>query len=165
MRIGRDEWGLRLAEVTALRGTCLRRQVGCVLVDIDGHVLATGYNGVPKGEPHCNDVTWHDPSMSGGLEFVQFRHLNACPGAHKPSGTGLTECEAVHAEMNAISQCRDVRLVNTVYVTASPCADCVKALMNTGAKRVVFREPYPHTVARDRWLRNGTREWVHLPRE
>lgn len=64
MRIDIDEWALRLAEATAARSTCLRRSVGCVLLDRDGIVLATGYNGVARGMPHCNEVikkpVYHD---------------------------------------------------------------------------------------------------------
>ena len=56
MRPSRDEWALGLAQLTAERSTCLRRHVGCVLLNARGHVLATGYNGVAAGETHCNKV-------------------------------------------------------------------------------------------------------------
>jgi dCMP deaminase len=169
VRISRDEWGLRLAEVTAVRGTCLRRQVGCVLTDSRGRVLATGYNGVASGVLHCNHFTGNrvraDP-----LALTHFRedYPYACPGAHKASGTGLDACQAVHAEANACLQCRDVDAAETCYVTTSPCVSCVKMLMNTGCHRVVFREAYPHP-SRDLWVnsfRGGLqRLWIHLPEE
>lgn len=57
MRLERDEYFLQMAELVARRGTCFRRQVGCVLVNHRGHVLATGYNGVAAGMPHCNEPT------------------------------------------------------------------------------------------------------------
>jgi dCMP deaminase len=128
----RDQWGLRLAQVVAERGTCARRKVGGVLVDARGHILSTGYNGKAAGLPHCTD--------------------EPCSGATAPSGTNLDACEAIHAEQNALMQCADVYAIDTVYVTASPCITCVKMLINTGARRIVFLEEYPHPAAKDLWL-------------
>ena len=148
MRISRDEWGLSLAEVTARRGTCLRRQVGCFLVDATGRELALGYNGVAAGEPHCN-VGSH-----------------ACPGALAASGERLDDCEALHAEWNAIAKVSDTRLIDTCYVTVSPCVTCTKMLLNTGCRRIVFREPYTahEEKAKALWLRDSRRSWEHVPR-
>ena len=81
MRLEIDEYFLNMAKITALRSTCKRRQVGCILVDSNNHVAATGYNGVPKGFKHCLDYP--------------------CKGADAASGTRLNECKAVHAEMIA----------------------------------------------------------------
>ena len=81
------------------------------------------------------------------------------------SGTGLSICEAVHAEINALTYCPDPRRVHTIYVTSSPCVDCVKVLMNTGGKRIVFTERYAHDEqAEAMWIRSGqrhvsTRSW------
>lgn len=189
MRLSRDEWGLRLAEVTALRGTCFRRQVGCVLVNADGRVLATGYNGVASGLPHCNELVpkpiygkdysqtiWvDDPDRKGGRKQetnvltpclgFEASYPNACAGSHAASGTQLSACEAIHAEANALLQCDNVREVHAAYVTASPCIDCVKLLMNTGCRRVVFREEYPHN-SKALWVKptdkRAAREWLHL---
>src|SRR3546814_1170368 len=86
---------------------------------------------------------------------------NACSGAFSPSGTNLDGCEAIHAEQNALLQCKDVREIHTCYCTASPCVTCTKLLLNTGCMRVVFMEEYPHPAARDLWTRAG-REWVQL---
>lgn len=144
MRPDRDELGLHLARVWATRGTCGRRRVGCLLFDRDGWQIGSGYNGPPSGEPHCSTDA-------------------PCAGFSAPSGTGLRRCEAVHAEINALSRCRDVREIHTCYVTCSPCADCVKALLNTPCERVVFSDPYAsehYELSRDRWLRAG-RKWIH----
>lgn len=145
-RIGRDQLGLALAATWALRGTCARRQVGCVLVDRDGYQLSSGYNGPASGQPHCVE----DP----------------CAGAGLPSGTGLDACEAVHAEENALLRCADVRLIHTCYVTVSPCVSCVKKLLNTSCERIVFRDPYAHDeAARRLWLRGPrSRSWTRHPR-
>lgn len=160
MRISRDGWGIELARVTARRGTCCRRQVGCVLVDADGHVIATGYNGVAAGRPHCNERTpiikvidLHAPE----LDEVGWEFPNACPSATSPSGQNLDGCEAIHAEQNALLQCHDVRAIHVAYVTCSPCLTCVKLLMNTSCRHIVFAEPYAHDdAARELWLsRNG----------
>ena len=146
----KDQWAQLLALVTSMRGTCLRRQVGCVLVNARGHVLATGYNGVAAGLLHCNQ---HDPFCATGYPF-------ACEGAHAPSGSGLDQCEAVHAEQNALLQCKDVYAIDTCYVTASPCVTCTKLLLNTSCRRIVFSTVYPHPEAQALWERAG-RLWIH----
>lgn len=154
MRPSKDQWGLQLALVTSRRATCCRRQVGCVLVNSRGHVLATGYNGRAAGLPHCNEQT------NGSA------YKNACAGAWAKSGQSLDACEAIHAEQNALLQCRDVYDIYTAYVTASPCITCVKLLLNTACERIVFIDEYPHMEAEQLWYR-GSRavpnEWIHMP--
>lgn len=151
MRPSRDQWAMSMASLTAKRATCLRRQVGAVLLNERGHVLATGYNGVAAGLPHCNE---HDPYHETG-------HPHACSGAHSPSGTNLDGCQAIHAEQNALLQCRDVYSIHTCYVTASPCVTCTKLLLNTSCQRIVFLEEYPHSEARKLWEAAG-RQWEQL---
>ncbi len=128
MRSDVDDYFLKLAKLTATRTTCLRRAVGCVLVDESNRVLATGYNGTPRGFPHCNEG-------------------HPCPGATAPSGQALDSCYSVHAEQNALLQCGDVNRIRTCYVTVSPCVTCVKLLLNTGCQRIVFAERYAHDEA------------------
>jgi dCMP deaminase len=151
MRPNRDQWALKLALVTAQRSTCARRSVGCVLLNSRGHVLSTGYNGVAAGMPHCNH---HDPFHETGFPY-------SCDGAWAPSGTNLDACQAIHAEQNALLQCRDVYDIHTAYVTASPCVTCCKLLLNTACQRIVFVEEYPHAAARDLWTASG-RQWEQL---
>lgn len=151
LRPSRDEVGLMNAYAWSFRGTCGRRQVGCILVDDQGVVLSTGYNGPARGEPHCRDT-------GGGLD-------RACAGRHLPSGTGLERCEAIHAEQNALIDCRQPDRIHTAYVTSAPCLHCVKMLMNTPCRRIVFAEAYPHMEqACALWLANpgAARHWVHL---
>ena len=116
MRLEIDEYFLNMAKLAALRSTCKRRQVGCILVDSNNHVAATGYNGVPKGFKHCLDYP--------------------CKGADAASGTRLNECKAVHAEMNALLQLTS-RDVLTAYLTVTPCFECSKVLANSAVKRIV----------------------------
>lgn len=142
MRLSIIDWALELVEVTAKRSTCCRRSVGCVLLDDRGHILATGYNGVPAGYPHCSEG-------------------HKCPGSDLPSGQGLDSCFAIHAEQNALLQCPDVKLIRGCVVSCAPCVTCTKLLLNTGCRCIVFREDYPHSeVAATLWKQAG-RMWVH----
>jgi dCMP deaminase len=154
MRPTLDDWALELVKVTAKRGTCYRRQVGCVLLNDRGHVLSTGYNGVAMGLPHCNQ---HNPLDHEELQFL-------CKGAHAMSGTSLNDCQAIHAEQNALLQCRDVFSIATCYVSASPCITCTKLLLNTSCQRIVYLEPYSHNEARQLWEK-ADRAWVHMGRK
>jgi len=140
-----DQTNLEHAAVASKRSTCIRRSVGCVLVDENGHILSTGRNGVPKGQPHCNE----------GFP---------CKGADAPSGTALTECKAIHAEVNALAHCTDPSRVHTIYVTVSPCKFCVDMLIALpNAKRIVAAAPYPnHSDSEERWKAMG-REWEIQP--
>ena len=132
---------MTIARTMSERSTCARRQVGCVLVNGRNHVLSTGYNGVPSGMRHCKGD-------------------QPCPGASLPSGTGLDACEALHAEQNALLQCKDVYDIAYVFCTTAPCVTCTKLLLNTSAKTIYFDESYPHeAAARNLWLRAG-RAWV-----
>jgi dCMP deaminase len=156
MRPTRDAVFLQMAALIATRSTCLRRAVGCVLVSARGHVLATGYNGVAAGLPHCNDYDMPRNSHP---------HPNACAGALRadgkrwPSGHNLDACEAIHAEQNALLQCRDVWQIRTCYVTVSPCMTCTKLLLGTSCTRVIFSAEYPAPGAKELWLRNQMNSW------
>ena len=87
-RIPSEWYFLKMAHLVSERGTCARRKVGCILVNSKKHVIATGYNGVSSNQEHCID--------------------NPCKGARLKSGQGLDLCEAIHAEQNALLQCKDV---------------------------------------------------------
>lgn len=124
MRPDLDATFLAAASLFARRTTCARRGVGCILTDAGGHILSTGWNGVPTGHTHCIDYP--------------------CKGANQPSGKGLELCESIHSEQNALIRCKDSMAIDTCYVTASPCIHCVKMLMNTGCMRIVYLDEYPH---------------------
>lgn len=136
-----DTYYLNLARAVSTRGTCIRRQVGCVLVDSRRRILAAGYNGSASGAPHCSEIP--------------------CPGAMLPSGTGLDLCEALHAEQSALLYCHDVYAIATCYVTVSPCVTCIKLLLNTSCFRIIFLEFYSQPEAELLWKR-ASREWRHL---
>lgn len=170
-RISRDAWAMSMALLTAQRSTCCRRHVGCVLLNTRGHVLSTGYNGVAAGHAHCNESvettrnptlycpttnTWRKPEHWERSHITEYP--NACPGAFSPSGTNLDGCEAIHAEQNALMQCKDVYQIDTCFTTSSPCMTCVKLLLNTDCRRIIYREEYPHPAAKDLWVGAG-RKW------
>ncbi|MDI3317711.1 MAG: dCMP deaminase family protein [Bacillota bacterium] len=118
MRPGWDEYFLSVAELVAERATCDRQHVGAVLVR-ERRILATGYNGAPRGLPHCTEV--------GCLLY----------GEHCT--------RAVHAELNALLQCARFGVAAdgaTLYCTHTPCVECAKALINAGVREVVYRRPY-----------------------
>jgi len=139
MRMTREEWALRIAEVVAMRATCVRRRVGCVLTDKHGRILATGYNGVATGLPHCTEG-------------------HPCKGANAKTGEDLDNCEAIHAEQNALLQCQDTQRIHTCYVTVSPCITCTKLLLNTSCRRIVFIEMYGgEPCPRELWKRSDDR--------
>ena len=184
MRITKDQWAMKMALLTAERSTCCRRHVGCVLLNEKGHVLSTGYNGVAAGVPHCNEEglnaihrsdsriylggrgyyywvktgealqppPWGSESECVGVEIV---YPNACEGSTSPSGTNLDSCNAIHAEQNALLQCRDVHLIHTAYVTTSPCVTCTKLFLNTSCKRIIYLEEYPQPKAVELWTKAG----------
>ena len=121
-----------MAVLTAKRSTCLRRQVGAVIVK-DKHIIATGYNGAPRGVPHCDE--------KGGCLRQQ---LNV------PSGERHELCRALHAEQNAIIQAATLGQSiegGTIYVTNQPCVICAKMIINAGIRRIVVKEGYPDELA------------------
>lgn len=131
-RIPKDKLFMEMAELVSKRGTCSRLQVGCVLTNGLGHVLATGYNGVGRGLPHCTQ--------------------QPCRGANIPIGQGTGTCEAIHAEQNALLQCRDVEDIHTCYVTTAPCLDCTKLFLNTGCKWIIYINQHPKMeLAEELW--------------
>ncbi len=127
LRPSKDENFLELAYVVAKRSSCARSSHGCILVDSKDRIIATGYNGPARGMPNCTERT-------------------PCGGAFLKSGEGLDKCVAIHAEQNALLQCSDPDKVAVAYITATPCVHCIKMLMNTSCKRIVYGAEYPHTV-------------------
>lgn len=121
-----------IARLVSTRSTCLRRQVGAVIVR-DRRILTTGYNGPPRGIAHCDVVGCLREQMG------------------VPSGQRLDICRALHAEQNAIIQAA-LHGVSTegamIYVTHQPCFTCAKMIINAGIVRVVYGEGYPDELAR-----------------
>lgn len=135
-RIDKDEYYLKIAEAVAVRSTCLRRQYGAVIVNND-IIVATGYNGAPRGEPNCCDVgECYCRAHSAPLSPVAAVH-----------GEQYGSCVAVHAEQNAIicaarkdMQGATLYLATTdVGVSPSPCNFCDRMIKNAGITKVVTK--------------------------
>ena len=130
-RITKQTYYLSIAAEVAKRSTCLRRQYGAVIVNND-EIVATGYNGAPRGDPNCCDVG------------ACWRELN-----NIPHGEQYEKCVAVHAECNAIiSASRKEMLGSTLYLAGFegldkpidnpvPCLICTRLIKNAGIARVV----------------------------
>ncbi|CCC58012.1 MULTISPECIES: deoxycytidylate deaminase [Caloramator] len=131
MRPSWDEYFMEIAETIKKRSTCLRRQVGAVIVK-DNRILTTGYNGVPPKMRHCDEV--------GCLR----RELNI------PSGQRHELCRALHAEQNAIVQAAKYGISiegSTIYITNQPCIICAKLIIASGIKRIVYSGDYPDELS------------------
>ena len=136
MRPEQHEYFLILAKIASMRSSCIRRMVGCILVDENNHILSIGYNGPPAGFPNCTE--------------------NPCEGAIEAvSGQNLDSCRAVHAEANAIIQCLDIRRIHAAYLTVSPCRECIKLLLSTPCKKLYFLETYNHADSLELWTESG----------
>ncbi len=133
MRQSWAEYFMQLAHQVATRSTCVRRQVGAVAVSPDHRILGTGYNGALPGAPHCEDL--------GGC-------LRNKLGV--PSGQRQEICRAQHAEANICNSAAKYGIClngATIFVTNQPCTTCVKAMVTSGIKIVVFDDAYPDELA------------------
>lgn len=126
---------LVVAAALAQRATCIKLSVGCVMTDHYGRILSAGYNGMPMSLAHCNEGN------------------NFCTGP----------CLATHAESNALLSCRDISSIHTCYVTHSPCLACVKQLIQTECRRIVYMTDTEEVEAASKlWNRVG-RTWYQHP--
>ncbi len=122
-----------ITHLVAKRSTCLRRQVGAILVK-DKRILATGYNGAPSGIAHCLDI--------------------GCLREKKriPSGERHELCKASHAEQNAIVQAATYGTPikdSTLFCTNLPCSICIKMIINAGIKTVFYEDGYPDALSEE----------------
>ena len=125
-----DEYFMSVAHAVKARASCVRRQVGAVIVR-NKQIISTGYNGTPRGVKNCNE---------NGCE-----RCNA-PPEMIPRGTGLDHCSCCHGEENAIVQAalHGMRTEGaTLFTTNSPCTTCAKMAINAGVSRIVFGGTYP----------------------
>ncbi len=133
VRASWDEYFMQIAEIVKTRSTCLRREVGAVIVK-DNRIITTGYNGAPSGLKHCTEL--------GGCERERLGI---------PSGQRHELCRALHAEQNAIIQAAKLGITTegaTIYITLQPCVICAKMLVNAGIRRIVHKGEYPDELSR-----------------
>lgn len=110
-RLDLDSYFLEIAATVGKRSTCSRGQTGCVITK-DKHIIATGYNGTPSGEPH------------------------------EPHKHSKEECKAIHAEINALEQANYNVKGTTIYLTRSPCPTCAAKLVECGIEEVIFSDKH-----------------------
>lgn len=128
-----DEYFMKIAKLVATRSTCIRRQVGAVVVK-NKQILATGYNGAPSGLVHCDQI---------GCLRVEMK---------VPSGERHELCRALHAEQNAFLQAARHGISvagSTIYITNQPCSICAKMIINAGVEKVIVEGDYPDKLARE----------------
>jgi len=138
---------MAIAEEVSRRSTCLRRQVGAILV-VDRRILASGYNGAPSNVPHCEDVGCLREEMK------------------VPSGERHELCRGLHAEQNAMIQAakHGVRIGGaTLYTTHHPCSMCAKMAINAGIGRIVCHEDYPDDLGKRLVAESGVQLEVFRP--
>lgn len=143
-----DEYFLQLADLVATRSTCLRRQVGAVLVKNE-RIISTGYNGAPRGLEHCLDT--------GCLREEQ----------GIPSGHRYELCRGVHAEQNALINAAYYGVSTSeavLYCTNQPCIICARMIINAGIIRIVHRGNFDDDLA-IKFLREAGIELVLIPRQ
>jgi dCMP deaminase len=119
---------LKIAKIISLHSTCIRKKVGCIIT-IDNRIISIGYNGVPPGKPHCEDI------FKNKLDDKNF---------YKEHGEFSKEYE-LHAEQNSISFAAKKGLSidkGNLYVTLSPCISCAKMILTSGIKKVIYLEEY-----------------------
>lgn len=141
MRPTWDEYFMNIVDLVKTRSTCLRRQVGALIVK-DKRILASGYNGAPVGCKHCEET--------GCIR----NKLNI------PSGQRHEICRATHAEQNAIAQAAysGTSIKDSVmYVTTQPCVLCAKLCINAGITKIVFRGDYPDELSMELLQEAGVR--------
>ncbi|MBU4377065.1 MAG: cytidine/deoxycytidylate deaminase family protein [Candidatus Omnitrophica bacterium] len=128
-----DKYFIEIATLISSRSTCLRRQVGALIVK-DKRILATGYNGTPKGLPHCFEIG----CLREKLKI--------------PSGERHELCRGLHGEQNALLQAslHGISVKDSVlYCTNQPCIICAKMLINAGIKEIVISDGYPDKMSMD----------------
>ena len=137
-----DEYFMQIAILVSSRSTCLRRKVGAIIVK-DKRILTTGYNGVPRGLAHCEEVGCLREKM--GI----------------PSGKNQELCRGLHAEQNAIIQAalHGISIQNSyLYCTEQPCITCAKMIINAGIIKILYLNTYPDELARTLLKEAGVEE-------
>ena len=150
-RVDKINYYLDISQTVAERGTCLRRNFGAIIVNND-EIIATGYNGAPRGRTNCSDL------MSCMREKLGV-----------PKGQRYELCRSVHAEANCIiSAPRSQTIGSTLYLACldaktgelygavEPCSMCKRLIINAGIEKVIVRtSPEEYSVFNVQgWIEN-----------
>ena len=128
-----DSYFMDIARIVSKRSTCLRRNVGSLIVK-DKRILSTGYNGAPIHLQHCMDTG----CMRERLSIA--------------SGERHELCRGLHAEQNAIIQAayHGVSINGAdIYSTHLPCSICMKMIINAGIAKVLYSDGYPDELSHE----------------
>lgn len=149
-RVDKTNYYLDIAETVAERGTCIRKDYGCIIVKND-EIISTGYSGAPRGRTNCIDLGYCTKKKI----YPDIHH-----GGHDA-------CRSVHAEQNAIiSAARKDMLGSTMYLVgrrkdnnkyeegAMSCQMCRKMIINAGIKKIIVR------VTRSKYIEVDVDEWI-----
>lgn len=148
-RKDKENYYLDIAETVMLRSTCRRRKYGAIIV-LNDEIIATGYNGAPRGRKNCLD-----------------RKICTRDALNIPSGERYELCRSVHAEANAIiSAARRDMIGSTLYLSGLdaktgellddtiPCSMCRRLIINAGIEKTVCR------LSDGKHVEINTRDWV-----
>lgn len=127
-----DEYFMEIARLVAKRSTCLRKHVGAVLVK-DRRIISTGYNGAPKGLPHCSETGCLREKLK------------------VPEGERHEICRGLHSEENCIVQAAVFGVSTkgaTLYCTHFPCSICAKMIINAEIAELVYEHEYSDKLAK-----------------
>ena len=151
VRVDKTNYYLDIAETVAERGTCLRKNYGCIIVKND-EIISTGYSGAPRGRANCIDLGYCTKKKI----YPDIHH-----GGHDA-------CRSVHAEQNAIiSAARKDMIDSTMYLVgkrkdeniyedgAMSCQTCRKLIINSGIKEVIVR------ITEKEYVRVNVNEWIN----
>jgi len=135
-RSSKDHVYMQMAIDISKRSTCLDKQVGCIITDSNNFIISSGYNGAPRGIVHCTE----------------------CGVCLKATFNKENKCVSAHAEQNALIQCTKPLEIDTIYCTLSPCIVCIRMIMNTSCRRIVFHSAHKYPEPYELW--EG--EWIQL---
>ncbi|ADG60114.1 dCMP deaminase [Acinetobacter phage Acj9] len=135
---------LQIAYLVSQESNCVSWKVGAVIAK-NGRIISTGYNGSPAGGVNCCDHS----KEQGWLGFINMHTPQHQRTYLKPEcrsdHSAWSSANEIHAELNAILYAAKNGLAidgATMYVTLSPCADCAKAIANSGIRQLVYSEKY-----------------------
>lgn len=150
-RVDKINYYLDIAETVAERGTCLRKNYGCIIVNND-EIISTGYSGAPRGRANCIDLGFCTKKKI----YPDVRH------------GGYDACRSVHAEQNAIiSAARKDMIGGTLYLVGKRqdtdeyeqgsmcCQMCRKLIINSGIKEVIVR------ISKNEYQEVNVDEWIN----
>ncbi|MFA6358733.1 MAG: dCMP deaminase family protein [Candidatus Omnitrophota bacterium] len=137
-----DNYFMGIADAVSLKSHCLSHKYGAIAVNSDMQIISTGYNGPPRGYPHCQP---DDLYPMAGLEKSELsRRIAGCPRhmLDMKSGEGLEYCPAAHAERNVLINAARYGIAMKgckLYITSPPpCRECAKEIVNAGITSIVY---------------------------